>query len=107
MKKKLLEHIPGLLFIDMAASSEAFDYGFGISSSIDKEVHKSLFKLSSHMQIFNEKNESVKIGEIGEIAKSGDIMPVGYYKDPERDAKVFKMIGGKRWFFTGDICSAG
>ena len=105
VKKRLLEHIPNLLFIDMAASSEAFDYGFGISSSSDKEIHKSLFRLSSHMKIFNEKNEPAGTGEVGEIAKSGDIMPEGYYKDPKRNKKVFKTIDGKRWFFTGDMAT--
>ena len=105
VKKRLLDHIPNLLFIDMAASSEAFDYGFGISSSVDKEIHKSLFRLSSHMRIFNERNEPVRIGEIGEIAKSGNIMPEGYYKDPKRNEKVFKTIDGKRWFFTGDMAT--
>ncbi|ESO08665.1 hypothetical protein HELRODRAFT_110176 [Helobdella robusta] len=39
----------------------------------------------------------------GEIWISGGSVTLGYYKDPVKTAESFKVIGGKRWFATGDI----
>src|ERR1019366_1707712 len=40
-------------------------------------------------------------GKTGIIARSGQI-PIGYYKDPEKTAKTFVEVDGKRWILTGD-----
>lgn len=40
-------------------------------------------------------------GETGDFSRSGYI-PVGYYNDPEKTAKTFITIEGKRWLLTGD-----
>jgi long-chain acyl-CoA synthetase len=39
----------------------------------------------------------------GEILVTGDNVMMGYYNKPEETDKVIKIIGGKRWMFTGDI----
>ncbi len=39
----------------------------------------------------------------GEILAHGPNIMLGYYNNPEANAKVFKEIDGKRWFCTGDI----
>lgn len=40
-------------------------------------------------------------GEMGIFARSGHI-PKGYYKAPEKTAKTFIEVDGKRWLLTGD-----
>jgi acyl-CoA synthetase (AMP-forming)/AMP-acid ligase II len=40
--------------------------------------------------------------EPGLIAAGGAALPVGYYKDPEKTAKTFRMVGGRRFAFIGD-----
>ena len=42
-------------------------------------------------------------GEDGEIAISGPQVMQGYWNRPEENAAVFREIGGKRYFLTGDI----
>ncbi len=42
-------------------------------------------------------------GEDGEIAISGPQVMKGYWNRPEEDEKVFRTIGGRRYFLTGDI----
>ena len=42
-------------------------------------------------------------GEDGEIAISGPQVMQGYWGRPEEDAKVFREIGDRRYFLTGDI----
>ncbi|MEM9545382.1 MAG: long-chain fatty acid--CoA ligase [Bacteroidota bacterium] len=39
----------------------------------------------------------------GEIIVNGPNVMQGYYNKPEATAEVFKEMGGKRWFKTGDI----
>ena len=39
----------------------------------------------------------------GEILAKGPNVMMGYYNNPEANAKVFKEIDGERWFCTGDI----
>ncbi len=33
---------------------------------------------------------------------SGGILPLGYYKDPEKTAATYRVIDGKRWAVAGD-----
>lgn len=42
-------------------------------------------------------------GRDGEIAASGPQVMKGYWGRPEADREVFRMIGGRRYFLTGDI----
>ena len=40
--------------------------------------------------------------EPGLIAAGGALLPAGYYKDPEKTAKTFRIVDGKRYAFIGD-----
>jgi acyl-CoA synthetase (AMP-forming)/AMP-acid ligase II len=43
-------------------------------------------------------------GEQGYLARGGHI-PIGYYGDPEKTAKTFIEVEGKRWTLTGDLAT--
>src|SRR5207244_2301887 len=43
-------------------------------------------------------------GEPGVVAHGGAI-PVGYYKDPEKTARTFRVIDGVRYVIPGDWCT--
>jgi acyl-CoA synthetase (AMP-forming)/AMP-acid ligase II len=43
-------------------------------------------------------------GVLGQLARSGYIAS-GYYNDPEKTAKTFPVVDGKRWLLTGDIAT--
>ena len=47
--------------------------------------------------------EELPQGEDGEIAISGPQVMVGYWEKPAENEKVFREVGGKRFFLTGDI----
>ena len=55
-------------------------------------------------KVFNERDEEVQPGsdEVGMIANGG-FAPVGYYKDPEKSARTFRIIDGHRYSFPGDF----
>jgi len=50
-----------------------------------------------------DKDEFVPIGEQGEILVHGPQVMKEVWKDPERTAKYFATIGGKKWLRTGDL----
>jgi long-chain acyl-CoA synthetase len=55
--------------------------------------------IGNEMKIFNDQDQEVQDGELGEIVLRGDNVLKGYYKDPEATTRAFR--GG--WFHTGDV----
>jgi acyl-CoA synthetase (AMP-forming)/AMP-acid ligase II len=55
-------------------------------------------------RLFAEDGREIPKGsdEQGLIAAGGDLLPAGYYKDPEKTAKTFRVVNGKRYAFIGD-----
>jgi len=47
--------------------------------------------------------QELPLGHDGEIAASGPQVMQGYWKKPEANEGVFRVIEGKRYFLTGDI----
>ncbi|MQY07025.1 acyl-CoA synthetase [Actinomadura macrotermitis] len=43
-------------------------------------------------------------GVIGQVARSGHIAN-GYYNDPDKTARTFPVVDGRRWLLTGDIAT--
>jgi acyl-CoA synthetase (AMP-forming)/AMP-acid ligase II len=55
-------------------------------------------------RLFAEDGREIPKGstEPGLIAAGGGALPAGYYKDPEKTAKTFRVVDGKRYAFIGD-----
>jgi fatty-acyl-CoA synthase len=55
-------------------------------------------------KLFAEDGREIPKGssEPGLIAAGGDVLPAGYYKDPEKTAKTFRVVDGRRYAFIGD-----
>lgn len=51
------------------------------------------------LEILNENQDPVKIGEVGEIVAKGDNIMKGYYKDPDATREALRY----GWLFTGDL----
>jgi 2,3-dihydroxybenzoate-AMP ligase len=54
------------------------------------------------IRIFNDKNEEVGIGEIGEMVAKGPLNFRGYFRNPEENQKAFDENG---FFHSGDLMS--
>jgi fatty-acyl-CoA synthase len=101
-KKGLLAHCTNAVISDSLGSSEAV--GLGASSSAPgAEAQTAAFMLGPTCGVFTEDGRRVEPGspERGQVAVSG-FLPVGYYKDPEKSAKTFKVMEGVRWSVPGD-----
>lgn len=110
MKRKLLEHIPQVILQDVLGATEGLSTGYATTSS-HREIPRATFKVRDGgpfpVRVINEETGEDVVpgsGEIGVMAVGGHV-PVGYWKDPERTARVFKNIGGRRYNVFGDMCT--
>ena len=101
-KRGLLRHMPQAIIADSFGSSEAV--GLGASASMaGVEAPTAAFTVGPNAAVFTEDGRRVEpgSGERGLVAVSG-FLPQGYYKDPEKTAKTFRIMEGVRWSVPGD-----
>ncbi len=101
-KRGLLSFCTNAMIFDSFGSSEAV--GMGASASAPgAEVETAAFMLGPNCAVFTEEGRRVVpgSGERGLVAVSG-FLPAGYYKDPEKSDRTFKVIEGQRWSVPGD-----
>ena len=97
------KHFPNVYITNSFGSSESGAMGLDSGSKTGDglgNVTKSEF-MSVISDVEGEPHRHVKPGEMGIFARSGHI-PVGYYNDPEKTAKTFVEVEGKRWLLLGD-----
>jgi len=105
VKHGLIDHIPALAIADVLGATEG-----GISTSVTtKDTPKSetaKFSLNATSKVFLDDGREVApgSGEIGVVANGG-MVPIGYYKDPEKPARTFRVVDGVRYSFPGDMAT--
>jgi acyl-CoA synthetase (AMP-forming)/AMP-acid ligase II len=104
-KTRLLEHHPGMVLMDAFSSSEALGMGSSISAA-GATAETAKFELSPDTIVIDDLNRPLLpgSGEIGRLAVGGR-QPVGYYKDPEKTARTFFEVDGKRYSCPGDFAT--
>jgi fatty-acyl-CoA synthase len=102
VKQALLERIEQAVLVDAIGSSEG-SMGTQITmKGITPETAK--FTQMPTTKVFTEDDREVTPGsdEVGMVAAGGNV-PLGYYKDPEKSARTFRVIDGVRYSFPGDF----
>lgn len=102
VKQGLLKHMPQAILTDNFASTEALGMGQSIATK-DAETKTAAFVLGENALVLDENDEPLApgCGVPGRLAVGG-VLPIGYYKDPEKTAKTIKLINGKRYSIPGD-----
>jgi acyl-CoA synthetase (AMP-forming)/AMP-acid ligase II len=103
VKELLLRHHPSLLLIDLFGSSEALGVGRSVKRK-DSEGVSDRFALGPHSRVISEDyshDVTPGSGEVGLVAYFGR-GPVGYYNDPDKSARTFPTIDGRRCTILGD-----
>ncbi len=102
VKEQLLDLIPQAVLLDAIGSSE----GSMGSQVTMRGVQTDTAKFASNptTKVFKEDDTEVVpgSGEIGLVA-AGGLVPLGYFKDPEKSARTFRTIDGVRYSFPGDL----
>ena len=104
-KQGLLKHHGGMILSDAFSSSEALGMGSSTSSGSNAS-ETAKFTLGPNTRVITEDGRDVEpgSGEVGMVAVKG-LVPVGYYKDPEKSAKTFRVIDGARYSIPGDFAT--
>ena len=102
VKQGLIGHLPELAIADVLGSTEG---GMGqsiVRAGVTADTAK--FKLNPTTKVFDENDREVEPGSgvVGRVANGG-LVPIGYYKDPEKSARTFREIDGVRYSFAGDM----
>ncbi len=104
VKQALTKQLPGLTIADVLGSTEG---GMGMSfAKQGATAETAKFRLNPTTKVFKEDGSEVKpgSGEIGMIANGG-MVPIAYYKDPEKSARTFREVNGTRYSFPGDMAT--
>ena len=103
VKQQMLKH-QDMILIDAMGSTEG-SMGRSITTR-DTQSATAKFEMGEATKVFNEHDQEVKpgSGEIGMIA-AGGMVPVGYFKDPEKSARTFRTIDGVPYSFPGDFAT--
>ena len=102
VKEALLDRIPQVILLDAIGSSEGSMGNQITMRGLATETAK--FAMNPTTKVFKEDDTEVAPGsdEVGMVA-AGGMIPMGYYKDPDKSARTFRTIDGVRYSFPGDF----
>jgi 3-oxocholest-4-en-26-oate---CoA ligase len=102
--KRVLHERATVTISDGIASSEGGPFAFAVTSSVDDLP--SRFFPTPGTQVLTESGAPVApgSGEIGMLAFCGSI-PSGYYKDPVKSSRTFRVFAGVRYSMPGDLAT--
>ena len=102
VKEQLLDLIPQVVLLDAIGSSEGSMGNQITMRGVKTETAK--FTSNPTTKVFKDDDTEVQPGsdEIGMVA-AGGLVPIGYFKDPEKSARTFRTIDGVRYSFPGDL----
>ena len=102
VKQGLLRHLDATLFDGIGATEGAM--GLQVTRRDTPVGQTGQFIALADTKLFGEDGREITPGaqEPGLIAAGGTLIPKRYHKDPEKSARTFREIGGKRYAFGGD-----
>jgi acyl-CoA synthetase (AMP-forming)/AMP-acid ligase II len=106
VKNEYLEALPNAVITDAIGSSETGFMGIGMvtKDSGATGIGGPRVNAGTDTIVIDLDNRPIPPGssEIGRLARGGHI-PLGYYKDPEKTARLFVEVDGKRYTVPGDF----
>lgn len=101
VKEQMLDRIEQAILLDAIGSTEG-TMGMQISMR-GLPIETAKFSQMPETKVFTDDDRLVEPGsdEVGMIAAGGNV-PLGYFKDPEKSARTFRVIDGVRYSFPGD-----
>ncbi|MFF0491963.1 acyl-CoA synthetase [Nocardia sp. NPDC004068] len=100
-KNELLERFPSALISDSIGSSETGFGGMGFATKDDDPGRGPRVRIGRGAVVVDESGHPVPTGAEGWLAKTGAV-PIGYYKDEAKTARLFKTVDGTRMVITDD-----
>jgi len=101
VKAGLLAHCPTMMCFDAFGSSEGLGYGASVSTAANPAAPTRFMHDPNTVLLDEEMRPISQPGVPGRVARTGQV-PLGYWKDPEKSAKTFVVVDGKRYTMPGD-----
>lgn len=107
IKAALLSHCPTMVCFDAYGSSEGLGYGASISTAAQPDAPTRFQHDPNTILVdLDEETGAMRIitepGVPGRVARTG-LLPRGYWKDPEKSARTFIELEGRRYTMPGDF----
>lgn len=104
VKDQLFELLPNLFVSEAVGSSESGFNGMRLLERGATSNDTGLINVARGPDtiVIDDENRPVKPGEIGRMARGGNV-PLGYYKDPVKTAATFVEVEGRRYSVPGDF----
>ncbi|GAA1014137.1 acyl-CoA synthetase [Acrocarpospora pleiomorpha] len=105
VKRELLRRGRNLTVVDNISASEGGPFGLAEASS-EADLADGRFNLSPVARVLDEHDRDIEpgSGQVGVLASAGP-QPVGYLRDPDRTARIWRTIDGVRYAVPGDLAS--
>ena len=105
MKRALMKRATNTAILDMVGASEGGPFAVAMTMPGQDPVATAAFMVTPNTALFDDQTwEKIEFGSgrSGVLAASGS-MPDGYFGDPEKSAKTFRVIDGVRYTIPGDF----
>jgi acyl-CoA synthetase (AMP-forming)/AMP-acid ligase II len=105
VRDRLAAALPNVMIMDRFGSTESGSTAAAVAGSTPEKG----LKFAPDVENVTVLDDALKVvepgsGVIGQVARCGYIAR-GYYNDPEKTARTFPEVDGKRWLLTGDIAT--
>ena len=105
MKRALMKRATNAAILDMVGASEGGPFAVAMTMPGQDPVATAAFMVTPNTALFDDQTwEKIEFGSgrSGVLAASGS-MPDGYFGDPEKSAKTFRVIDSVRYTIPGDF----
>ena len=105
IKDQLRSLLPSVFIGENFGSTETGNQGME-AQDVPKPETGLRFRMNDRSAVFDDGFKRVEAGSgvVGKLALSGRI-PLLYHKDPEKTARTFVEVEGKRWVMPGDLAT--
>ena len=101
-KDAVFAALPNAVITDAIGSSETGFTGISFATAGKQQLGGPTVSPGPKTIVIDDEGKKVGPGETGRIARGGHV-PLGYYKDPEKSAKIFVTVDGERYVVPGDF----
>jgi acyl-CoA synthetase (AMP-forming)/AMP-acid ligase II len=103
VKRQYLQLLPDVMITDAIGSSETGFAGIGVVADVaGGAMDGPRVMPGSGTTVLGDDGRPAPPGVIGRLAKTGPL-PLGYYKDPEKTARLMTEVDGVRYALPGDL----